>query len=89
MYFTEYSFLFKLFKANKDWHTKWEQLRQSKQAEQEELASRLKAAEEEIERLKAEAIALKSKAQEEKVKTEVIIKTVSEPTLILCFLSLK
>ncbi|GFR97254.1 hypothetical protein ElyMa_006319400 [Elysia marginata] len=58
----------KLFKANKDWHLKWEQLRQSKQDEKEELASRLKAAEENNERLKSEVLSLQNKAKDEKEK---------------------
>ncbi|KAK3770731.1 hypothetical protein RRG08_011776 [Elysia crispata] len=58
----------KLFQANKDWHTKWEQLRQSKHNEKEELASRLKAAEEEIKKLRAEIVSLENKAKDKKEK---------------------
>ncbi|RUS88279.1 hypothetical protein EGW08_003981 [Elysia chlorotica] len=58
----------KLFQANKDWHTKWEQLRQSKQAEKEDLAKSLEAANEEIQKLRAEIVSLQSKAKEEKDK---------------------
>ncbi|GFN83154.1 tnfaip3-interacting protein 1-like [Plakobranchus ocellatus] len=55
----------KLFKANKDWHTKWEALRQSKQTEQEQLVSQLKDSEETNRRLKSEILSLENKLREE------------------------